>query len=241
MKKLDIFNHIFPKQYYELMLEIAPKQEDMGKRARGVPMLYDLDERFRVMDRFDDYQQILSLASPPLEVLGEPDVSERLAKAANDGMAELCQKHPERFPSFVASLPMNSPDGLLTEARRAVQELGACGVQVYSNANGKPLDSPEILPLFDVMAELDLPIWIHPARPASHADYPTESKSKYEIWWTFGWPLRDEREHGAHRVLGAVRQAPEPEDHHPPHGRHDPVLRRACRSRLGSARKPHLG
>ena len=188
MKKLDIFNHIFPKQYYELMLEIAPKQEDMGKRARGVPMLYDLDERFRVMDRFDDYQQILSLASPPLEVLGEPDVSERLAKAANDGMAELCQKHPERFPSFVASLPMNSPDGLLTEARRAVQELGACGVQVYSNANGKPLDSPEILPLFDVMAELDLPIWIHPARPASHADYPTESKSKYEIWWTFGWP-----------------------------------------------------
>ncbi len=188
MKKLDIFNHIFPKQFYELMLEIAPKQEDMGKRVRGVPMLYDLDERFRVMDRFDDYQQILSLASPPLEVLGEPDVSERLARAANDGMADLCQKHPERFPSFVASLPMNSPDGLLTEARRAVKELGACGVQVYSNANGKPLDSPEILPLFDVMAELDLPIWIHPARPASHADYPTESKSKYEIWWTFGWP-----------------------------------------------------
>ena len=83
---------------------------------------------------------------------------------------------------------MNSPDGLLTEARRAVDELGACGVQIFSNVNGKPLDAPEVLPLFDVMAELDLPIWIHPARPASHADYPTEEKSKYEIWWTFGWP-----------------------------------------------------
>ncbi len=149
MKKLDIFNHIFPKQFYELMMDIAPLHEDIGKRVRGIPMLHDLDERFRIMDRFDDYQQILSLASPPLEVLGGPDVSERLAKAANDGMAELCQKHPERFPSFVASLPMNSPDGLLTEARRAVKELGACGVQVFSNANGKPLDSPEILPLFE--------------------------------------------------------------------------------------------
>ena len=98
MKKLDIFNHIFPKQYYELMLEIAPKQEDMGKRVRGVPMLYDLDERFRVMDRFDDYQQILSLASPPLEVLGEPDVSERLAKAATTA-----------WPSSVRNIPSGSP------------------------------------------------------------------------------------------------------------------------------------
>ena len=52
MKKLDISNHIFPKQFYELMLEVAPKQEDMGKRVRGVPMLCDLDERFRVMDLY---------------------------------------------------------------------------------------------------------------------------------------------------------------------------------------------
>ncbi len=59
MQKLDIFNHIFPKPYYDLMMKIAPGLEDMGKRVRGVPMLYDLDERFRVMDRFDDYQQVL--------------------------------------------------------------------------------------------------------------------------------------------------------------------------------------
>jgi aminocarboxymuconate-semialdehyde decarboxylase len=188
MKKLDIFNHILPVPYYELMMEVAPNHADMGKRIRDVPVLYDLDERFRIMDRFDDYQQILSLASPPIEDLAQPDVAEQLARAANDGMSELCRLHPERFPGFVASLPMSSPDGLLAEARRAVTELGAKGVQVFSNAGGKPLDAPEILPLFDVMAELDLPIWLHPARRASHADYPTEDKSKYEIWWTFGWP-----------------------------------------------------
>ena len=34
----------------------------------------------------------------------------------------------------------------------------------------------------------DLPIWVHPTRTAKFADYPTEQKSKYEIWWLFGWP-----------------------------------------------------
>jgi aminocarboxymuconate-semialdehyde decarboxylase len=38
------------------------------------------------------------------------------------------------------------------------------------------------------MAELGLPIWLHPARPASFADYPTETRSKYDLWWAFGWP-----------------------------------------------------
>ncbi|MBW1999880.1 MAG: amidohydrolase family protein, partial [Deltaproteobacteria bacterium] len=43
-------------------------------------------------------------------------------------------------------------------------------------------------PLFAKMAEYDLPIWVHPARSANFPDYLTEDKSKYEIWWTFGWP-----------------------------------------------------
>ena len=65
--KLDIFNHIFPKRFFERMTQVAGGMKDMGKRVRGVPMLYDLDERFRVMDRFGpDYRQILSIASPPI-------------------------------------------------------------------------------------------------------------------------------------------------------------------------------
>jgi uncharacterized protein len=29
---------------------------------------------------------------------------------------------------------------------------------------------------------------VHPARNSSWPDYPTERKSKYEVWWLFGWP-----------------------------------------------------
>ncbi len=83
---------------------------------------------------------------------------------------------------------MNASEGIVTEAHRAVNDLGACGVQVFTNINGQPLTAPEFRPLFGAMAEHDLPIWMHPARGASFTDYLTETSSKYEIWWTFGWP-----------------------------------------------------
>ncbi len=186
--KIDIFNHIFPRKYFEKMVEVAPKGKDMHKRVREIPCIVDLDERFRIMDRFDDYAQVICLGSPPIEVYGSKQVSADMAELANDGMAELVSKYPARFPGFIASLPMNDPDGLLAEARRAINDLGAVGVQVFTNVLGRPLDKPETMPLFDLMAELDRPIWIHPARGADVADYKSEPKSHYEIWWTLGWP-----------------------------------------------------
>ena len=88
--KIDIFNHIFPKMFYDKMMAVNPDLEDIGKRARGVPVLFDLDARFKVMDQFDDYAQVICLSSPPIELLAGPDVTPELAKAANDGMAGVC-------------------------------------------------------------------------------------------------------------------------------------------------------
>ena len=186
--KIDIFNHIFPKSYFDKMVKIAPGAKDMHKRVRNVPSIVDLKERFRMMDLFDDYAQVICLGAPPIEVFGPPPVSTDLAKLGNDGMAELVQKYPDRFPGFIAGLPMNDPEGLLQEARRAIKDLGAVGVQMYSNVLGRPLDKPETMPLFDLMAEMDRPLWLHPARGADFPDYKSEKKSHYEIWWTFGWP-----------------------------------------------------
>jgi uncharacterized protein len=188
MMKIDIFNHIFPKKYFDRMVEVLPNGKDMHKRVRAIPCIVDLDERFRIMDKFDEYAQVICLGAPPIEVYGAPPVSTDMAKIANDGMAELVRKYPARFPGFVASLPMNDPKGLLEEARRAVKDLGAVGVQIFTNVLGRPLDKPETMPLFDLMAEFDRPLWMHPARGAEFPDYKGEPKSHYEIWWTLGWP-----------------------------------------------------
>jgi predicted TIM-barrel fold metal-dependent hydrolase len=186
--KIDIFNHVLPKRYFDKMMEVAPRHKDMGKRARNIPALFDLDLRFRMMDQFGAYCQILSLASPPLEALAGPDTTPLLAAIANDGMAELVARYPDRFPAFVAALPMNNPAQAPEELHRAVTDLGARGLQIYSNAAGRPLDGPEFAPIFEAMAAYDLPILLHPARGASFPDYLGEEKSKYEIWWTFGRP-----------------------------------------------------
>ncbi|HLC43288.1 MAG TPA: amidohydrolase family protein [Methylomirabilota bacterium] len=186
--KIDIFPHIFPKPFYERMLAVAGKSAYMQKRVREIPVMIDLDQRFRVMDRYEGYVQVLTLSSPPIEALGPPKETPELASLANDGMAELVTKHPDRFPGFVASLPMNNPAAAVEEIDRAIMKLGATGVQIFSNVNGRPLDEPEFAPIFEKMAQMDLPIWIHPTRRPEFSDYAIEKKSKYELWWVFGWP-----------------------------------------------------
>jgi predicted TIM-barrel fold metal-dependent hydrolase len=131
---------------------------------------------------------VLTLANPPIEVVGGPDVSPELARIANDEMAAIVARRPDRFPAFVASLPMNNPDAALREASRAIDDLGATGVQIYTNVAGRPLDGPEHRPLFAEMARRDLPIWLHPARSPLFADYSGEPRSKFDLWWAFGWP-----------------------------------------------------
>jgi predicted TIM-barrel fold metal-dependent hydrolase len=188
MRKIDVFTHIMPAPYHARLMAAAPNFADVGKRMRNVPMLTDLELRFRVMDGFGDYQQILSLPTPPIEVMASGADAVDLACAANDGMAELVQRYPQRFPGFVASLPLGDPVAALAELQRAIDTLGARGVQLFSNCMGAPLTSSHLTPLFEAMASYDLPIWLHPYRGPAWSDYPAEDKSQFEIWWTFGWP-----------------------------------------------------
>jgi aminocarboxymuconate-semialdehyde decarboxylase len=201
--KIDAFTHVFPTAYWDRMLRVLPAGRDMHKRVRAIPSIVELDARFRIMDAFgDDYRQVLTLGSPPLEAFPSNATME-LARIANDGMAELVCRYPERFFGFAASLPMNDVDASLREAERAIGHLNALGVQVFTNINGRPLYSPATLPLFDLMAQRDLPMWMHPARGAEFADYAGEKKSHYEIWWTLGWPYETSVAM-AHMVFGGL-------------------------------------
>ena len=102
-------------------------------------------------------------------------------------MADLVRKYPHRFPGFIASVALNNPEETVREAIRATTEPGACGVQIFSHAAGKPLDTPELFPLFEEMHKRDVALLLHPARGADMTDHASEPKSRYELWWTFGW------------------------------------------------------
>jgi uncharacterized protein len=186
--KIDIFNHFYPKRFYDQYVNLGASFKDMGKRVHAIGHIADIDQRLRAMDEWPDLRQVLTLPQPPVETLAGPDKTPEMAKIANDGFAELVQKYPDRFIAFGACVPMNNPDATLKEIDRAITQLGAKGIQLYTNISGKPLDAPEFKPVFDEMARRKLPIWLHPTRGADFSDYATEDKSQYEIWWTFGWP-----------------------------------------------------
>jgi uncharacterized protein len=185
---IDIYTHILPDRFFAEMSRVSPKLENIGARLRGVTKLFDLDARFREMDTLGDYRQVISLPNPPLEDIAQGETAKTLARVANDAMAELCARHSDRFPAFVAAVSLDDVEGALVETERAIKTLGARGIQVFTNIAGHPLDEPRFAPVFAALAGYDLPIWLHPARTASMPDYAAEGKSRFEMWWCFGWP-----------------------------------------------------
>jgi len=186
--KIDIYNHVMPLGYLEMM-KLHSKDAGIVKRMTGLRMLWDIEARVAMLDEWPEVQQVLTLALPSPELIGDAQLSPELARIANDGMAEMCRRWPHKFPAFVASLPMNNVPAALAEMERSIGSLGARGVQVCTSVNGRPLDDPEFFPVFERITRTHkLPLWMHPARPATRADYAGEAKSKYEIWQVLGWP-----------------------------------------------------
>jgi len=183
--KIDAYSHIVPPAYAEVLKKTAPKH--YAQNIAAVPPLYDLDRRFRTMDRYEGLVQVLTLGWPSVEEIANPKKAEDLARRANDAMAELVRLYPDRFVAAVATLPLNNMDAALAEVDRAFNDLRLRGILLYTPVNDKPLDSPEFMPLYEKMSRYDLPIVIHPTRGADYADYRTEKRSKYRIFSLFGW------------------------------------------------------
>jgi uncharacterized protein len=187
--KIDIYNHVMPPAYLELV-KLHGKEPGMVKRMSSLRMLWDFEARVEMLNAWPEVQQVISLAVPSPEMLGGPQESPAYARVANEGMAEACRRWPEKFPTFVASLPMNNPAAALEEMDYAIEKLGAKGVQILTNVNGRPLDEPEIFQVFErITNKHNMPVWMHPTRSGSKPDYASEEKSKYEIWQVLGWPM----------------------------------------------------
>ena len=159
--KIDIFAHILPEKYLEACrkknLLISGTHRETECRANC-----DIDMRLRLMDRYPDVIQVLSLSLPPVESLGSSKDAVELSQIANDEMAELVSRYPDKFISAVACLPLSDMDATLEEVDRAITQLKFKGVQIFTNIAGETLDLPKFRPLYEKMDNYDLPLWIHP-------------------------------------------------------------------------------
>lgn len=185
--KIDVFAHILPPNYKKVLFKWLPS-DSYWRHTEHNPA-FELENMFRTIDKFEGLMMVLTLQSPPIETIADPEKAAEFAKLANDEMAELVSKYPERFVAAIAALPMNNMDAALEETDRAIKDLRFRGVELFTPVNDKqPVDSPEFMPLYEKMNQYNLPILLHPNRYQDVADYRTEKESKYMVYHIFGWP-----------------------------------------------------
>src|SRR5215468_10511506 len=156
VRYIDAFNHFFPKRYFDALLESPAAAKDIGKRVRGIPALFGLDQRLRVVEQFENYRQVLSHGLPPVERLFPADKSPEMARIANDGLAEIVANNPKHFAGYSALLPMNAPAAAAKEAER-VLKAGANAIQLATNADGAPIDEKHFWPIYEVIEKSGRP------------------------------------------------------------------------------------
>jgi 2,3-dihydroxybenzoate decarboxylase len=141
---------------------------DSGMWDEFTRQILDLDdERLERMDKTGIEFALLSLNSPGVQRVLDPDEALSIAQKGNERMAEAVAKHPDRYAAL-AALPMHDPDVAARELTRCVRELGFKGCmvngfqQVTDAENAKYYDLPEYKSFWATVSELDVPFYLHP-------------------------------------------------------------------------------
>jgi len=147
----------FAKKYAELVPAIRDRIE------MRTPAVADLEIRMRLMSRYPHVLQVLTMANLPLErYVEKASDAVELAKIGNEDLADIVLRYPDKFMGAAAILPMNDVDAACKEAERAIKEIGLQGIQLYTRVNGVPVADPRFRPLFKMLDDYGLPVWIHP-------------------------------------------------------------------------------
>lgn len=126
--------------------------------------LLDVDgARFDFMKEQKVDVQVLSYTNPVPDTVPAGEAV-RICKEANDILASIVEKYPDRFAAF-ATLPMADPDEAAKELERCVKEHGFVGALITGTYQGKFYDDPSFFPIFKAAADLDVPISWHPEFP----------------------------------------------------------------------------
>ncbi len=124
--------------------------------------LVDFEEyRLPDMDAHGIDIQVLSLSVPGIQADTDPAVAVDNARFANDYLANVVDRHPQRFRGF-AALPLQDPDAAVVELERCVRDLDFVGAFVNDHTHGVYLDDPRYEDFWSALEELDIPLYLHP-------------------------------------------------------------------------------
>jgi uncharacterized protein len=190
------------------------------------------EERLTRMDAAGVDFQVLSITAPGTQQL-PPALAVPLARDANDFLADAVQRRPDRFAAF-ATLPTPDPEAAADELRRCVTELKFVGAMLFPRTGPNFLDHSSFRPIFEVAAELKVPLYIHPGVPpeavreACYGDFGFATNLMLSTGGV-GLARRGRVGRAAANPRRNLRPPSRPTDHSRPLGRDARLLRRPSR------------
>jgi predicted TIM-barrel fold metal-dependent hydrolase len=173
--RIDCQSHLFVPELVALMerrqadpvvyAKDGERYVRMGDWHRKIlPKHMDVAAKLADMDSCGIRMTALSINDPGPEWFGAEGV--RVARLANDFVAGVVARHPDRFFGLCV-LPLQDVGASLAELDRCVKQLGMRGWLLYTNITGRFPDEPEFHPLFARAVDLDIPVLLHPALPVT--------------------------------------------------------------------------
>lgn len=178
-KRIDAFSHLFPKSFLD---ELGRRYPDRMVDVPQAPRFWNVDERIPRLDAAGVDEQVVMLGRPGLwEAVPEADRLS-LVRFANDELVSTTEAYSDRLHPVV-TLPELHSD-YVDELERCLDDLGAVGVQVFSNVLGRPIDDPAHREFFVTVERRDVPVWIHPHMTDYH-----DWSGEFVLNKIFGWPF----------------------------------------------------
>jgi aminocarboxymuconate-semialdehyde decarboxylase len=174
----DVHTHFFPRDLPAPsdraagqgwpVVTARGEQIEIRQRGRLVRVLgataWDARARLREMDDLGVERQVVMPTPFTFLYDADPETGIAFARAQNDVLAELVGAGGGRLHGLGA-LPLQAPGAAVAEARRLRDDLGLTGVEIGTHADRHLLHDPELEPVFACLAELDLPVFVHPWKP----------------------------------------------------------------------------
>jgi predicted TIM-barrel fold metal-dependent hydrolase len=165
---VDVHHHYMPAVLFDRLAAQAGGKRIVTNEISLTlhPSRKDLEAHVKTMD---ESGVAVSILTDQVQVMGA-----EVAKALNDGIAEVERKHPTRFRGAI-HLPIHEPEAAKRELERGINELGLRAVALLACHLDVQLDNPIMNPLFEVIQKNQLPIIIHPQSK------PTGSETTYNL------------------------------------------------------------
>jgi len=160
---VDVHHHYMPAVLFDRLAAQAGGKRIVTKEISLTlhPSRKDLGSHIQTMD---EAGVTVSILTDQVQVMGAD-----VAKALNDGVAEVEHKHPSRFRSAI-HLPIHEPEAAQRELERGINDLGLRAVALLACHLDIHLDNPIMFPLYEIIQKNNLPIIIHPQSKPSGSE-----------------------------------------------------------------------